>query len=111
MQFEIEKYWEEKVESYQWKSSDNQTELATMISKRGLLEIAAKLINNLILHDFIARKKGLYLQEMKESLPSNKVIVLMDFAMNFTCLYQNEILSYHWSKKQVHPLVILYKGE
>ena len=109
----IEEFWKEKIEYYQWKSSEGHTELVTQVSIRSnLINILAELINNLIPHDFIAQNQGLYVQEMKNTLPDNKVVVLMDFAMNFNCLLPKEIQSYHWTKMQVtlHPVVIFYRS-
>ena len=44
----------------------------------------------------------------KESLKTNEVIVLGDFAENYQFLMQDEIQSYHWSKEYctLHPLVV-----
>ena len=106
-------YFEEMVKFRQWKSTD-RTEMVAQLSPRAeLLEIAARQISDLIPHDYISRSQRDYLKKLKEELPRNKVIVAMDFSMNYNCLIQGAVQSYHWSPKQatVHPTAIYYKDD
>ncbi len=48
---------------------------------------------------------------MKDNLPQDTVIILLDFSMNYSCTEQDAFQSYHWSKRQVtlHTIVAYYK--
>lgn len=100
-----------EVKFRQWKSTD-RTEMIVQICKRSeLLAIAAKQLTELVPHDFISRGQNEYIKQLKEDLPHNKALINMDFSMNYNCLIQSAVQSYHWSPKQatVHPTVIYYK--
>jgi len=107
-------FFDEKVRYKQWKSVSNKTELITQLcSRTELLEYAAEQIQDLIPHDFVACSQREYVAGLKATLPRDKVIIAMDFTMNYNCLIQGAVQSYHWSPKQatVHPTVIYYKDE
>ncbi|KAK3917885.1 DNA replication and repair protein RecF [Frankliniella fusca] len=107
-------FFEETVKFRQWKSVDGRTEMVVEVCSRAdLIGIAAKQMRDLIIHDYIACNQRDYLKNLKNELPSNTVIVAMDFAMNYNCLVQGAVQSYHWSPKQatVHPTVIYYKSK
>ena len=61
-------------------------------------------------HSYIAKSQARCLSELKENL-EDAIIVLGDFAENYTFAIQNEIQGYRWSKQQctLHSLVIYYK--
>ena len=104
-------FFEEPITVRQWKSTDG-TELTVQVLQRSdLIEMAAKQLVNLISHDFVACSQRDYMQDLRKNLPPNKVVVAMDFSMNYNCLVQNAVQSYHWSPKQVtvHPTVIYYR--
>ncbi|KAE8737051.1 hypothetical protein FOCC_FOCC017492 [Frankliniella occidentalis] len=104
-----EDFYAEQVEYKQWKSTD-RTDLVTEVCSRSeLINIAAKEIVKLIPHDFIAKEQALYLKNITENLPPRKAVAQMDFSMNYSCLYQDEVQNYHWCKKQVtvHPVYVL----
>ena len=49
---------------------------------------------------------------MKENLPSNQAIILLDFAENYSFIAQDAVEGYHWNNSQatLHPLVY-YRDE
>ena len=69
------------------------------------------LLDSITCHSYIAKSQARYLSELKENLEEDAIIVLGDFAENYTFVIQDEIQGYHWSKQQctLHPLVIYYK--
>ncbi|XP_034255204.1 uncharacterized protein LOC117653549 [Thrips palmi] len=104
-------FLEENIKFRQWKSTD-RTEMIIQVSKRSeLIELAARKMNTFIPHCFIAKSQKEYIKKLKEELPMTKATVAMDFAMNYNCLIQGAVQSYHWSPKQatVHPTLISYK--
>ncbi|KAK3911370.1 Trigger factor [Frankliniella fusca] len=111
---ELYDYFEESIKFRQWKSVGDRTEMVVQICSRSeLLEIGSKQMMDLITHDFIACSQRDYLKKLKEDLPQNKVVIAMDFSMNYNCLVQGAVQSYHWSPKQatVHPTIIYIKNE
>ena len=68
-------------------------------------------LDSITCHSYIAKSQARYLSELKENLEEDAIIVLGDFAENYTFVIQDEIQGYHWSKQQctLHPLVIYYK--
>ena len=46
-------------------------------------------------------------------MDQSNIIILGDFAENYTFVVQDEIQSYHWNTQQcsLHPLVIYYKDD
>ena len=44
---------------------------------------------------------------LKENLPGNNILMVLEFAKNYCCQYQDEIQSAHWHHRQatVHPIV------
>ena len=68
-------------------------------------------LDSITCHSYIAKSQARYLSELKENLEEDAIIVLGDFAENYTFVIQDEIQGYHWSKQQctLHPLVICNK--
>lgn len=101
----------EEIEYKQWQSTDRD-KLSSKVGKIiDVIETLSASMKNLVSHDYIAYQQALYLKDLKENLPENKAIILMDFSMNYTCVVQDATQKYHWSKKGVtiHPVVIYYK--
>ncbi|XP_071164971.1 uncharacterized protein [Mytilus edulis] len=53
------------------------------------------------------------LNNLKENLPCENVIVQMDFAENFSCTSADEVQSAYWNSSAVtlHPVVVYFKNE
>ena len=70
-------------------------------------------IDALTSHPYIAKAQSKYLKTHKEKLDDTKIILLCDFAENFTFVIQDEIQSYHWTQNQatLHPIVMYYKAD
>ena len=70
-------------------------------------------IDALTSHSYIAKAQSKYLKTRKENLDDTTVILLCDFAENFTYVIQDEIQSYHWTQNQatIHPIVMYYKAD
>jgi len=108
---EKQRLLEEEVQYQQWKSTDRAEMISVVCSRADLIDKTTEQILKLIPHDYVARSQSEYLKQLKNNLSDTTLIVTMDFGMNYSCLIQGEIQSYHWSKKQVtiHPVVIFYK--
>ncbi|XP_072043498.1 uncharacterized protein [Amphiura filiformis] len=65
-------------------------------------------------HQFIVKSQSAYLRQLKENLPAaTEVIVLMDFAENYSFVCQDAIQGFHWETAQttLHPFTVYFREE
>ena len=94
---------------YQWEKapSGNGKEYLEKCLKQGrlvdLFNDACKLLPSFLTHYFTKQKQADAYESHKKALQTNtKMAVLqMDFAENFSTLWQDEVQSAHWNKKQI----------
>jgi hypothetical protein len=62
-------------------------------------------------HHFIVKKQAEFLRLLKSKLPEAEVILLLDFAENYSFIVQDAAQGYHWDNSQctLHPFVLYYK--
>ena len=87
----------------------DQTELTSMIlSQNEFINLLVEKLNNITTHSFIAKSQASYLKQRKNTIGGDEVIVLGDFAENYSILVQDEIQGYHWNKSQcsLRPVVV-----
>lgn len=72
-----------------------------------LVEITVAEVNSLSNHIFRARWQQSQFKDAKECMPPNSAVMVIDFAQNYACSYQDEVQSAHWSQNQVtiHTMV------
>lgn len=102
---------QETVQYNEWTSVDRAEILTLQLTVKELLQTVARDLQKAIPHHFTAQEQGKFFKDTKENLQPDEALILMDFNMNYSCLLQDAIQNYHWSKKQatVHPVVIYYK--
>ncbi len=68
-------------------------------------------LNQLRRHDFIAKQQSRFCSEMKERLKDGEILVICDFAENYSVVMQDAAQSFHWNNIQVtlHPFVAYYR--
>ena len=87
----------------------DRTELTSMIlSQNEFINLLVEKLNNITTHSFIAKSQASYLKHLKNTIDGDELIVLGDFAENYSILVQDEIQAYHWNKSQcsLHPVVV-----
>ena len=97
----------------QWDSTD-RTQMTTLISPlTDFIETLLTAIDGLTTHSYTAKQQNAYYKQRKENLETNTILIQCDFAENFQFVIQDEVQSYHWSKKYctLHPVVIYYRDE
>ena len=69
------------------------------------------MIYDIFNHHFIKKAQSRYLRESKEKLAINTVLILMDFAENYSFILQDAIQEYYWQNNQatLHPLLFIIK--
>ena len=62
-------------------------------------------------HHFIAKSQSEFLQITKDTLADDAVIILLDFAENYSFLVQDAVQGYHWDNSQatLHPFYVYFK--
>ena len=62
-------------------------------------------------HSFIATQQSTFMKEIKEGPMDGEVLVIGDFAENYSFVLQDEIQGYHWTNSQatIHPFVIYHR--
>ena len=91
----------ETIEKKQWSLEVKQTIFSDF------LDIFIHSLNCFRGHVFRANHQYAQLRQLKKTLPENEMILWLDFAENYAIKYEDEIMSYHWTQRQitVHPVV------
>ena len=100
----------DEVNYKQWVHTD-RTMLETITSTVG--EFLDKLGDNfdqLRTHHYIARAQSAFLKCIKESITCNDLVILLDYAENYSFVVQDAVQGQHWNNRQatLHPFVIYY---
>ena len=66
-----------------------------------LLEDLEVQLPSFLEHVFVKRQQARIFKEKIEHLTEEEAVVQVDFAENFSCKYQGEVQSAHWSQDQV----------
>ena len=109
----IEDHEDSQIIYQQWIGTDRTTLSTDTTSLYSLIDMVVTSIDALTSHSYIAKAQSKYLKTRKENLDDTTVILLCDFAENFTFVIQDEIQSYHWTQNQatLHPIVMYYKAD
>ena len=102
---------EETVTFKEWVSTDRADLITQTVPLSEFITALSHQLDSITCHSYIAKSQASYLFELKQNLEEDAIIVLGDFAENYTFVIQDEIPGYQWSKQQciLHPLVIYYK--
>ncbi len=95
---------------YQWKTTDGveMTEISEPVD-----EFRTRLrayIPAVLKHHFLVKQQNKYIETWKRSVFANpnEAFVKVDFAMNYSFVFQNEVQCAHWNRKQatIHPFFV-----
>jgi hypothetical protein len=96
----------------QWVHTDRTILISMQQPLSEFLNTVCEAVDGLRCHHFVAKSQSSYLLDLKESIPSNMVIVLLDFAENYSFLIQDAVQGHHWDNSQVtlHRFAVYYRG-
>jgi hypothetical protein len=97
----------------QWLHTDRTTIVTLTTPIQEFIQLTTDAFDSLLHHHFIAKAQSSYLSKIKESLAPDAVIVLLDFAENYSFIVQDAVQGYHWNNLQatLHPFVVYYRSE
>ena len=82
----------------------DQTDLTSIIfPQTEFINVLVEKLDNIPTHSFIARFQPSYLKKLKNMIDADEVIVLGNFAENYSFLGQEKIQGYHWNRSQCSP--------
>lgn len=101
---------DESVEFKQWVHTDRDTIETRQLPLDEFISELSEKIFNLTSHHYTAKHQSAYLRLSKEGLTKEKLVILMDFAENYSFVVQDAIQSFHWENSQatMHPFVVYY---
>ena len=78
-------------------------------------EFIAKIVDGIYevcSHHFIAKAQANHLKMAKENLSENELIILLDFAENYSFVVQDAMQGFHWENSQatLHPFVAYFRS-
>ena len=99
------------IEFNQWTSTDRANLISCRDNVPQFTNLVIQQLEKLTAHSFIAKCQSNYLRESKENLAANEVIILGDFAENYSFVLKDEVLGFHWNNLQctLYPVVVYYK--
>lgn len=111
-QFRKEDMDDDDILSYkQWLHIDRTTIVSLELPVIEFNETVCKSLDILRKHHYIAKAQSAYVRSIKDSLQPGNVVILMDFAENYSFVVQDAVQGQHWNNSQVtlHPFAIYYK--
>ena len=110
---QVDDYDDVEITFQQWTTSDRAELISCTLPLDEFIEQLCEQLDEITSHSFIARSQSQYLNKLKENLKCGEVIILGDFAENFSFIVQDEIQGYLWNKQQcsLHPIVLYYCKE
>ena len=97
-----------KLKNRKWTTTDRSMLETIHQSVDEFIQSVTEHLQYIILRDFIEKVQPSYYQDLRDNMLGEKeVLVVGDFAKNFTFVMQGEVQSYHWNNAQatIHPFV------
>ncbi|XP_060780327.1 uncharacterized protein LOC132888272 [Neoarius graeffei] len=96
----------------QWVLTDRTALVTLQLPVSEFIPQVCKQFNDLRAHHFVAKAQSAFLRELKDTLPHDSAIVLLDFAENYSFIVQDAVQGHHWDNSQatLHPFCIYVKG-
>ena len=110
---QVDDYDDVEITFQKWTTSDRAELISCTLPLDEFIEQLHEQLDEITSHSFIARSQSQSLNKLKEKLKYGEVIILGDFAENFSFIVQDEIQGYHWNNQQcsLHLIVLYYCKE
>ena len=102
---------EDQVKYKQWLHTDGTKLVDLHLPHNEYMDLLLEKFDFLRHHHFIAKSQSEFLQITKDTLADDAVIILLDFAENYSFLVQDAVQGYHWDNSQatLHPFCVYFK--
>ncbi|CAJ1061238.1 uncharacterized protein LOC119727986 [Xyrichtys novacula] len=102
-----------QIQYKQWTSTDRSNLETRVQTVPEFMESFESSLCKLLLHDFIAKQQVSCLQSLRRNLEPGVILVIADFAENYSFVVQDASQSFHWNNLQatIHPFVYYYKSD
>ncbi|KAK3914359.1 Latrophilin Cirl [Frankliniella fusca] len=101
----------ESIKYKQWTSTE-RCKLETLLkNSEEFVELFTDQLKELLPHHYVSKQQAKYYSTLKTNLKEGEVLVVCDFAENYTFIVQDSVQNYYWNQDQVtiHPFVSYYK--
>jgi hypothetical protein len=99
----------------QWGHTDRTSIVTRQECVPDFINLLCDQLDNLTTHHYIAKAQAAYLSSCKETLHEhdNTMLVLLDFAENYSFIIQDSIQGFYWDNKQatLHPFAVYYSKD
>ena len=98
--------------TFQWWSDGTLSEVRKPPAE--FIDLCNSTIEKFLPHSFVARHQFLHFETTKDNLDRDEVLILSDFAQNYSFITQNEVQSAYWKTKEqssLIPFVVFYRAE
>ena len=94
----------------QWVSVDRTTLETASLPFEDFIDAFIEKVEMLIPHSFIATQQSQFFNESKKELKQGELVVVADFAENYSFVVQDAAQGMHWNNSQatIHPFVVYY---
>ena len=101
----------ENIDYKQWISTDRCSLKTVTEPINEFISCFSLDIWNLTIHHFITKSQTKSLKDIKAGLAENEILILLDFAENYSFVTQDAIQSSYWTNQQatLHPCVVYYQ--
>ena len=98
---------DETIVYQQWLTADRTTLQDCSMPLHELVDDLLAKVEKLTAHHYIAKHQSQYLRSLKETLEPEEVIIILDFAENYSFIVQDAAQGFHWENSQatLHPFV------
>ena len=102
---------DDSIKCKQWIHTDGTKLIDMQLLVSEFIDMFLEKFDLLCRHYFIANAQSAFFPSAKKTLPSDTVIILLDFTENYKCLVQDAVQGYHWENSQatLHPFCCYYK--
>lgn len=115
LRLELEKFFDDEmideVTYNQWETTDRGNILTLTNSVEDFIDRFLQQLEDLVTHHFIFQKQAKYMQNCVRDLKVGELLLVGDFAENYSFIVQNSVQSFYFSSKQatIHPFSVYLK--
>jgi len=103
---------QQEIEYNKWVSVDKSSLLTLKESTDEFIETLANSFYTLTSHHYTSKSQMTFYKDLKMQLEGGEILVLLDFAENYSFIVQDAAQSFHWDNTQatLHPVVVYHKN-